>query len=642
MRPISRRIRARGSVVAELLSAATQGRRPNAIAAGDLADIVPLLLRSGTAALVWHALRLPAEDAEACGPAGAQLLEIYRADAIRAAIANVEVEDLFREMSAAGLDVVLGKGWSVARAYPSPGLRPYSDFDLYFRRSDHRRVLAVLAARDARPSRRIFAVDLHPGMSYLDDRDVDAIFARTCLVPVGSAHVRVFGPEDQLRLVCLHALAEGLIRPIWLCDIVYLVAAAPAGFDWDHFSAGSPRGDWCRAAVTLAHDLLGLDISALPPCASVRSLPRWLRRSVLTTWGRGLRSRGARTPMAQVRWRPAPVLRALLERWPLPIEATVGVGAPIDAAPRLPYEIVEAARRAWTYLRRRSGEGGGRREPHIAILVVGCLLPVYHRCIQAIRSTWGARSGGRVDVYYVYGGQSTKPVSGLVPIEDLIGQPRPALRDDDVWVSGDIILCGAADLNIEQRDCVLRKRLIAFGYLARQARYDFVYTVCATSYVDVDVLGQYVDGLPPQGVYQGPVGIYEPSRIPFVSGASMLLSRDVAADLSIRAAAIVAANNGAEPDDVAIGRWVAENRCQEPVEEIYRRVIAGTRATRDQSFVVPYGQGLTNYVLSPPVDQVPKPQTYHYHFHSQRIWQMEDFHQRYFGADVHRRSGARP
>ncbi len=262
---------ARGGLVAELLSAATQGRRPNAISAGDLADLAPLLLRSGAAPLAWRALRVPAEAAEACGPGGVQLLDAYRAAAMRAAIANVELEELFREISAAGLEVIVGKGWSVARFYPSLGLRPYSDFDLYLRRSDHRRLLAVLAARSPR---RVFAVDVHPGMSYLDDRDVDAVFARSRLVPLGSGSVRVLGPEDQLRLVCLHALAEGLIRPTWLCDIVFLVAAAPPEFDWGDFSAGSPRGDWCRAAVALAHEVLGLDISRLPASASKNTRER--------------------------------------------------------------------------------------------------------------------------------------------------------------------------------------------------------------------------------------------------------------------------------------------------------------------------------------------------------------------------------
>ncbi len=353
MPPFSNRLRARGSLVAEVLSAATQGRRPNPIAAGDLTELAPVLLRSGTASLVWRALQFPPDEAGTHGPGAAQLLDAYRADALRAAVADVEVAELFREISAAGLEVLLGKGWSVARSYPSPGLRPYSDIDLYCRPSDHHRLLVILAARRARSSQQVFDVDLHPGMSYLGDRDVDALFTRSCLVPVGSGAVRVFSPEDQLRLVCLHALAEGLIRPIWLCDVVYLVSTAPAEFDWDYFSAGSPRGDWCRAAVTLAHELLDLDISRLPASASSRSLPAWLRQSVLTTWGRGPRSKGGRIPMDQVPRAPAPILRALLERWPLPIEATVGVGAPIDAAPRLPYMVAEATRRTWSYLRRR-------------------------------------------------------------------------------------------------------------------------------------------------------------------------------------------------------------------------------------------------------------------------------------------------
>ena len=81
---------------------------------------------------------------------------------MRVAIANVELEELFRELSAAGLEVIVGKGWSVARFYPSLGLRPHGDFDLYLRRSDHRRLLAVLAARSPR---RVFAVLVTSEMS---------------------------------------------------------------------------------------------------------------------------------------------------------------------------------------------------------------------------------------------------------------------------------------------------------------------------------------------------------------------------------------------------------------------------------------------------------------------------------------------
>ena len=271
-------------------------------------------------------------------------------------------------------------------------------------------------------------------------------------------------------------------------------------------------------------------------------------------------------------------------------------------------------------------------EPRIAVLVLGCLLPAYDRCIGTIRATWGSRRRDGVDVFYVYGGQGTSADSGLVRIEDVIGRAPPELRDYEVWVSGDVILCGAGDVYAQQRDCILRKRLIAFGYLAGQQRYDFVYTVCASSYVDVDALQRYVGGLPAAGVYHGPLGVYAPSGYPFVSGASMLLSRDVAADLADSAQTIVSGNVDARPDDVAIGHWIADRYCPGSVAEIRRRVAAGRKATDNQTFVLPYGRGLVDFVYAPTQSQLPQPQAYHYHFHSGRMWEMEEFHHRFFAG----------
>jgi hypothetical protein len=270
------------------------------------------------------------------------------------------------------------------------------------------------------------------------------------------------------------------------------------------------------------------------------------------------------------------------------------------------------------------------RERRVAILVLGCLLPVYERCIQVIRATWGSTRREDVDVFYVYGGQSTPADPAMPSIEALIGRPRPALADYEVWAAGDIILCGAADVYAGQPDCILRKRLAAFGYLARERRYDFVYTVCATSYVDVAALQRYVEGLPTKGVYHGPLGVHGPTGQPFVSGASILLSRDVAAGLAADARAIVAGNTDAEPDDVAIGRWVAANCCATPAAQIGARIAAGQKATDDQTFVLPSGKGLVNFVESAADTHALEPGAYHYHFHSRRMWEMEAFHRRFF------------
>ena len=237
-----------------------------------------------------------------------------------------------------------------------------------------------------------------------------------------------------------------------------------------------------------------------------------------------------------------------------------------------------------------------------------------------------------VDIFYVYGGQPADTSQEIVDLEHLICQPRPRLRDGEVWASGDIILCGATDVREGQLDCILRKRLIAFGYLANQRAYDFVYTVCATSYVDVDGLKRYVAGLPSTGVYHGALHVHAQSRYPFVSGASFLLSRDIAADLANSADAIIARYPDDMPDDVVIGHVIASRYCRESVAEISRDIEAARRPTDNQTFVMPFGHGSMDFVTAPPYAQVPSEQSYHFHFNSRRMWEMEHFHRRFFAT----------
>jgi len=145
-----------------------------------------------------------------------------------------------------------------------------------------------------------------------------------------------------------------------------------------------------------------------------------------------------------------------------------------------------------------------------------------------------------------------------------------------------------------------------------------------------DALQRYVRGLPSTGIYQGPLGVHASSGSPFVSGASILLSRDIAAELSDDAAAIISSNNDAVPDDVAFGRWIANKYGAESVAEISSRIAADRRATDNQTFVRPYGKGIMDFVYAPAYSQVPQEQAYHYHFHSARMWEMENFHRRFF------------
>jgi len=279
-----------------------------------------------------------------------------------------------------------------------------------------------------------------------------------------------------------------------------------------------------------------------------------------------------------------------------------------------------------------SQPAAGGPERRVAILVLGCLMAVYQRCIRVIRATWGAKSRAGVDIFYVYGAHGAATSEEMVDIGQVLGRAAPVLADGEAWEGGDIILCGATDVREGQPDCILRKRLSAFGHLANRRGYDFVYTVCATSYVDVAKLARYVAGLPATGVYQGALHVHDETGYPFVSGASLLLSGDLAGELGDSATTILSRYPATLPDDVVIGHFIASKHGGAPPSEIARRIGVGLKPTDNQTFVMPYGDGSTDFVMAPAFTQVPNDRGYHYHFNSRRVWEMENFHRRFFSA----------
>ena len=341
----------RGALVAALMAAAVTGRNRRSCAVpeiatvledDDIVDIQQLLLCSGAGPLAWWAVRdTPLGHVDSA----AGLRDSYLIQAVRAVLAERELEHLVSVANDAGIDAILGKGWSVARSYPDPSLRPYGDFDLYVAPADYERFSHTVAAN----SLHGFGVDLHRGGSYLDDRNFPQLLQRSVWVPLGSTQVRTFGPEDHLRLVCLHMLAEGVIRPPWLCDVGFMIQSAHSSFDWDLFRSGDRRRtDWAFAAIGLAHQVIDVDISTVPDARHVRSQPRWLAQTVVRVWGDGPLAKGARVPMAEFRRTGRRARHLLVERWPNPIEATIGVKGGINAIPRLPYQLADCARRMGT------------------------------------------------------------------------------------------------------------------------------------------------------------------------------------------------------------------------------------------------------------------------------------------------------
>jgi hypothetical protein len=137
-------------------------------------------------------------------------------------------------------------------------------------------------------------------------------------------------------------LREGAWRPLWLCDIAATVESLPANFDWDACLLKNRRlADWVICAIKLSEQLLGADISRTPAAQRTRGLPRWLVPTILREWESLLPAmlKRHRAPMVRHLHHPAEFLKALYNRWPNPIEATVSVRGPFNALPRLPFQL---------------------------------------------------------------------------------------------------------------------------------------------------------------------------------------------------------------------------------------------------------------------------------------------------------------
>jgi hypothetical protein len=339
-----RRLLERGRLVAVALEGAWRDPPPPlALTAGDLEEAGPLLLATGVAGLAWR--RLPASSPEPGRSMADTLRDAFRAHALEGAVHAHQLAAVAAVLAAARIPFLVGKGWAVARLYPEPGTRAYGDLDLYVGARQHGAALQALAA----PGAPRAPVDLHRGFGDLDDLDEATLFERSQAVPLGTGTVRVFGPEDHLRLLSLHALRHGLSRPGWLCDLALVLESRPPGFDWERLLSGRRRrADAVACALALAHELLGAHVHGTP--LERRRAPGWMVHATLRQWGGGS---GWREPIGSFRRRPRGLLRELGRHWPNPIEATVGLGAPFAGVPRFPCQLAFAAIRAARFARAR-------------------------------------------------------------------------------------------------------------------------------------------------------------------------------------------------------------------------------------------------------------------------------------------------
>jgi hypothetical protein len=303
--------------------------------------VAPVLHRTGAGALIWWRIR---GSALAATSTGEGFQHAYRLHTLQAELYTRWLTEAVRRLDAAGVEALLIKGWSVARRYPEPGLRPYSDLDFIIRPGQ---LDAARAAFAAPPSLEC-AVDLHDGPSRVDPVEFDALVECAETASLGSVRVRMLGPEDHLRLLAMHALRHGVFRPLWLVDLAVCVEGRRPGFDWDRcLGPASRESDWVLGAIALSERLLGASTVDTPAEARAAALPAWFVRAVLRNWGDGTErdTRPVFDVLIPTLRRPRLAWAELRRRWDRPIETTLRVGGSFNPRPRWPYQAADLARR---------------------------------------------------------------------------------------------------------------------------------------------------------------------------------------------------------------------------------------------------------------------------------------------------------
>ena len=236
----------RGKLVASVLAGAWRSSPPPpSLSPAALIEVTPLLLRTGAASLGWWRVR---SSELRTSDAAHELKQAYRHYTLEAGRKERQIVRAITLLRSAGVEPLLVKGWAVARLYPERGLRPYGDIDLCVRPEEYAVALAALAAPAAEP----VVVDLHKGLQQLHCPSADDVYGRSQLVPLGDVEVRILGPEDHLRYMCIHMLGHGAYRALWLCDIAVVLESLPKDFDWEYLLRGDRRpADWVASSVCL-------------------------------------------------------------------------------------------------------------------------------------------------------------------------------------------------------------------------------------------------------------------------------------------------------------------------------------------------------------------------------------------------------
>ena len=303
-----------------------------------------LLISSGAGALAWNSIKHQQHLQNLTE--AAELKEVYRSAVFQKQLHQEALDYVFGELSAAGIQAVIFKGWALSHYYSPAHIRPCGDIDLFVRPHDFKgashclgKVAKLITHEKTGDSRFIIeynsqqpishVVDLHKSLDRLGITCNDTLF--DCAVKANSQNPLIYIPsiEHHLRLVTVHFLRHGGWRPLWLCDIAALLDAVDADFDWQTCLGSDPQlSVWLTSTFALAAELMGVDKNKLPQ-QYITAFPSWFSDTVLREWNAPYPSRFRRPTMSESFKRPTQLFKELKARWPNPIYASIMMNAPL-------------------------------------------------------------------------------------------------------------------------------------------------------------------------------------------------------------------------------------------------------------------------------------------------------------------------
>jgi hypothetical protein len=300
-----------------------------------LASILPNLIKSGSAGLIWPRVEPVREQ---YGALAFALEAAYHSIQQYNERAQDAIPTVVGRLNDAGIEPILVKGWSMTQQYPAPLLRPAGDIDLRVRRDEYVCASEVLSDPTLPPVG--IDVDMkHPGM-WKERPNDEPFWKHLRTIEVQGVPVHTLGDADQLRMLCFHYLIHGGVRALWACDI----ALAFESIDAQEFNRrvvpdGSVKSGWMLTMLAHVTEMLGARTD-LAEGRSV-SMPRWFPDEIERQWLLGR----VRLPIAEADLQGVGLLRTLVRRWPEPIIATVQCGLPITNAPWTPAQSLACARK---------------------------------------------------------------------------------------------------------------------------------------------------------------------------------------------------------------------------------------------------------------------------------------------------------